>query len=252
MSNQTLTWPGGARAAISLSFDDARLTQPDVGLPILDVHGVRATFYVSPPNVPARLNVWRRAVAEGHEIGNHSLSHPCSGTHPWSRGNALEDYTLARMEQELLAANAYIQQTFGLGPRTFAYPCGQTFVGRGEGLQSYVPLIAKHFWVGRGFRDEGSNDPMFSDLAQAYGVDADNQSWDQLQAWMEDALNNRGWLIFCMHEIADEPRLATKPDILDKLCRHITDPQNGFWVDTVARVAEHIRTQRHEQAGQPA
>ena len=44
-------WPDHAGAAVSFSFDDARLTQIDRGMDILGRHAVRATFYVSPPNV---------------------------------------------------------------------------------------------------------------------------------------------------------------------------------------------------------
>ena len=41
-------WPEGARAAVSLSFDDARPSQVDVGLPIFDRHGVKVTFFLVP------------------------------------------------------------------------------------------------------------------------------------------------------------------------------------------------------------
>src|SRR2546422_8938664 len=39
-------WPGGARAAVSLPFDDARPSQVAVGLPIFDRHGVKVTFFL--------------------------------------------------------------------------------------------------------------------------------------------------------------------------------------------------------------
>src|SRR5262245_13337281 len=77
------TWPSGKRAAVSLSLDDALVSQADAGLPILDRNGVRATFYLSPGNVPERLEAWRNAVTSGHEMGNHTMTHPCSGNFPW-------------------------------------------------------------------------------------------------------------------------------------------------------------------------
>ena len=39
-------WLEGKTAALSLTFDDARLSQVDQGLPLLDAYGVKATFYV--------------------------------------------------------------------------------------------------------------------------------------------------------------------------------------------------------------
>ncbi len=175
-SPATFAWPNGARGAVSLSFDDARLSQIDVGLAILDAHGVRASFYISPDNLRQRADGWRRAAAAGHEIGNHTMSHPCSGNFPWSRHNALEDYTLERMEDELLRANGMIKGAVGTTPQTFAYPCGQTFVGRGERAQSYVPLIHKHFLAGRAFQTEVPNDPAFCDLPHLGAFDGDGQS----------------------------------------------------------------------------
>ena len=82
---ERFAWPEGRRAAVSLSFDDARVTQTDRGLPILDEAGLRATFYVSTELVDRRLEPWREALARGHEIGNHTFTHPCSGNFAWSR-----------------------------------------------------------------------------------------------------------------------------------------------------------------------
>src|SRR5690349_123426 len=64
-------WPHGKRAAVSLSFDDARLSQVDTGLALLKKHGVKVTFFVESGNLEKRLNGWKQAVLDGHEIGNH-------------------------------------------------------------------------------------------------------------------------------------------------------------------------------------
>ncbi|MEO6961423.1 MAG: polysaccharide deacetylase family protein, partial [Puia sp.] len=87
-------WPDGKQVAISLTFDDARMSQVDSGISLLDHYGVKATFYVVPSRVKLRLEGWRKAVLNKHEIGNHSLVHPCTGNFAWSRGSALEDYSL--------------------------------------------------------------------------------------------------------------------------------------------------------------
>ena len=47
-------FPGRAKAAVSVTFDDARPSQLDRGIPILDRHGVRGTFYVLPRRVAKR------------------------------------------------------------------------------------------------------------------------------------------------------------------------------------------------------
>lgn len=235
------SWPRGARAAVSLSFDDARPSQVDNGLPTLDRRGVRATFYLSPNRLPERLHAWRNAVATGHEMGSHTMTHPCSGNFPWSRSNALEDYTLARMERELLDANAHIQDALGVRPTTYAYCCGQKYIGRGESVQSYVPLVARHFVAGRGFRDESPNDPTVVDLAQACGVDGDSLPFAGLRAWIERAVAEGGWVIFAAHDVGEFPKQAMPVDALDAVCAYCADPANGIWIDTVAAIATHVR-----------
>lgn len=233
-------WPNGKRAAVSLSFDDARPSQVDRGVPILNAYGARATFYLSPPNIAQRAAQWRAAVAAGHEMGNHTLSHPCTGNFPWSRANALEDYTLERMERELLEAGRLIHHMLGVTPRTFAYPCGQKFIGRGQSAQSYVPLVAKHFLAGRGFKDESVHDPLAGDLAQVMGIDADDQTFEQLKVWIDRAAQTGGWLVFAAHDVGDFERQAMRADVLEAICRYCVEPANGIWIDTVAAVVAHI------------
>ena len=51
----TFPWPEGKRFALSLSFDDARASCLDHGIPLLNTHGVKATFYVLPHPVEEHL-----------------------------------------------------------------------------------------------------------------------------------------------------------------------------------------------------
>ncbi|MEX0601139.1 MAG: polysaccharide deacetylase family protein, partial [Rhodothermales bacterium] len=151
-------WPADNVMALSLSFDDARTSQVDVGLDLFDRTGGLVTFFVVPGAVEQRLDGWRRMRAAGHEIGNHTLTHPCTGNFSWARDKALESYTRQAMRHELTAANRRIEELLGVTPAVFAYPCGQTFVGRGVETLSYVPLVAELFLAGRGWLDEAPND----------------------------------------------------------------------------------------------
>jgi peptidoglycan/xylan/chitin deacetylase (PgdA/CDA1 family) len=240
----SFSWPNGKRAAISLSFDDARLSQPDNGLELLHSFGVRATFYVSFGALEKRLDQWELAIERGHEIGNHTVTHPCTGNFPWGKGNALEDYTLDRMEKEMTDANERIRSLLGVMPTTFAYPCGQKFVGRGERTCSYVPLVAKHFKVGRGFRDEAPNDPAYCDPAQALGVDIDNVAFADLMPIVNQTIERGGWLILAGHEIGDDGPQTTLRDTLSRLCEFCTEEKNAVWLDPVDRVGSHVIASR--------
>lgn len=102
----------------------------------------------------------------GHEIGNHTVTQPCTGNYTFSRHNTLEDYDLKRIAQEM-DDNEQIHKLLGVTPKDFAYPCGLKLVGRGRETKSYMPLVAERFLSDRGYLDEPPSDPSVVDLAQA-------------------------------------------------------------------------------------
>jgi beta-glucosidase len=237
------SWPEGKKAALSLSFDDARPSQIDHGVPFFDRHGVKVTFYVSPNALEQRLEEWKKAAASGHEIGNHSLLHPCSGNFLWSRERALEDYTLEKMREELLTANRVVKDNLGVEPVTFAYPCGQMFVGRGKQLKSYVPLVAELFAAGRGWLGEAPNDPAFCDFAQLLGMPMDNMEFDELRPVLDQVIENGLWLVLAGHDIGDAvERQTTRLSLLEPLLKYARE--KGVWVDTVAEVQRYVADRR--------
>lgn len=73
----TFSWVHVDGPYIALTFDDgpsAKLT-PKL-LDLLGVHDIKATFFVIGQNVADHPEIVARAAHEGHEIGNHSWSHP--------------------------------------------------------------------------------------------------------------------------------------------------------------------------------
>ena len=115
------------------------------------------------------------------------MLHPCTGNFDWSRQKALENYTLMSMNAELDSANKVINKELGITPVSFAFPCGQKFVGRGEMTKSYIPVVAAKFESGRGWLDEGPNDPVFCDMSQLTGMELDGKSFEQVKALIESA-----------------------------------------------------------------
>jgi peptidoglycan/xylan/chitin deacetylase (PgdA/CDA1 family) len=238
------TWPNGKRVAVSLSFDDGRASQVEGGTALLDRYGVKATFYVVPSAVEKKLEGWKQAAASGHEIGNHSLNHPCSGNFAWSRGKALEDYTIDHMRRELTDANRRITELLGVTPESFAYPCGQTFVGRGVGTQSYVPVAASVFVTSRGWLDEAPNDPSYVDLAQLTGIESDGKDFEQILAIVEAARQTGSWVVLAGHDIGKSGAQTTRVTMLERLCAYANDPSNGVWMAPVGTVAKYVRARR--------
>jgi len=106
------SYPHSTRCAVSLCYDDGIANHHQVVAPALERHGLRGTFYavVQFNDVTTNPNAWRELAARGHELGNHTLFHPCHRVPPENFGwldpaYDLGDYTPKRLEDELRLAN---------------------------------------------------------------------------------------------------------------------------------------------------
>src|SRR6266516_2205251 len=63
-------WPRECHGAISLTFDDGMRSQLETAIPLLDEHGLQATFYLNPPRDGdeaawrEKLAPWRATIPE--------------------------------------------------------------------------------------------------------------------------------------------------------------------------------------------
>ena len=244
LTAQDFTWPKDKKMALSLSFDDARESQVTIGTPLLDSLGVKATFYVFPGPLSKQLDGWRDAVKYGHEIANHSLTHPCSENFAWARKNALENMSLKEMEQQLIESNKQIKEILGVEPMHYAYPCGLTYVGRGVKTKSYVPLVAKYFQTGRDWMGEAPNDPLHCNFDQLTCISMDGKSFEELLSIIEEAKKSKQWLILGGHEINKEGNQTSRTETIRKLVAFAKDPINGIWIDPVGKIADYIKNFR--------
>ena len=90
---------------------------------------------------------WRKVQLTGHELGNHSLFHPCPRAMLPDRKNYLtENYDVDRMLGEIGVMNNVLFGIDGASKRTYSVPCSQMLVGgvdytdalRRSGLVKYV------------------------------------------------------------------------------------------------------------------
>src|SRR5687767_3201911 len=126
-----ITWPKGRTAAIVLSYDDSLRSQLDVAIPQLDEARLKGTFFLSGGNLtPEGMLRWRAAAASGHELGNHSVFHPCPRAILPDRPQYFtETYDVDRMVSEIGVTNLILFGIDGKRARSFAAPCSQTLVG---------------------------------------------------------------------------------------------------------------------------
>lgn len=63
-------------ASVALTFDDGPSEDTERVLDVLDQYSVRAAFFMVGREVERRTQTARRVADAGHEVGNHSYSHP--------------------------------------------------------------------------------------------------------------------------------------------------------------------------------
>src|SRR5215471_14917258 len=70
-------WRGDSgRKTIALTFDDGPSVSTPALLDLLGRHKVRATFFMCGKNVRRLKSIAKEVVDAGHEIGNHTDTHP--------------------------------------------------------------------------------------------------------------------------------------------------------------------------------
>ena len=117
---------------IALTFDDGPhgLYTAEI-LDILAEYGVHATFFVIGENADRYPELLQREIAEGHEVGNHTQSHP------------LKNLPHEQMEAEISACEKTIGEWIDQGTRLFRPPGGiisQTVMTLAESHQYRVIL----------------------------------------------------------------------------------------------------------------
>jgi peptidoglycan/xylan/chitin deacetylase (PgdA/CDA1 family) len=115
-------WRGDpSRRAVALTFDDGPSEATPAILAILEKHRARATFFQCGANVERLPEIGRAVRDAGHEIGNHSHSHP------------LLCFRSPRfIEEDLRRAQEAIAERTGVAPTWFRAPFGARWFGLGD------------------------------------------------------------------------------------------------------------------------
>lgn len=141
-----LTWGGIStrEKVVALTFDDGPSQYTGSVLKILQATGTHATFFVLGEEVQRFSSLIKQMVRDGHEVENHSWSHPRLVFHS-SR------YAAAQIKQ----TNDLLQSLSGEPPRFFRPPYGQGHLGvyracHALGLTPVLWSITAYDWLAPG------------------------------------------------------------------------------------------------------
>jgi chitooligosaccharide deacetylase len=96
---------------VALTFDDGPSVWTPAVLDLLREYEARATFFVIGARVRERPEELRRIVAEGHEVGSHTMTHP-----------RLTEVGDDDVRTEILGGVDAVEETLGERPRLFRPP----------------------------------------------------------------------------------------------------------------------------------
>lgn len=182
---------------LSITFDDANLTQLHLGLPDAEKHGIRGTIYVptlltlmsSTDTDYTWLMTWRQLAAfrkAGWEIGSHSRTH-----------YDLTTIAPSNLEWEMAGSRNDIKTHLGVTPTTIAAPYG--------GTNQAVMQAAKKVYDGLvttagGVNHPGNLDPYAITRVVVGNDDTTAGVCDQITAAAQDG----DWLVLTFHGIVED------------------------------------------------
>ncbi|MDW6003099.1 polysaccharide deacetylase family protein [Vibrio mangrovi] len=235
-----ITFPNGAHIAVNLSYDDALPSQLENALPVLDKYGIKGSFYLLPTSLTLqdeRVELWKKAARNGHELGNHTLYHSCSVKkgRTWMKPYAdLDRRTPESMLAEVKLANTFLFLLDGQQRRTFTIPCGDTVTGGGDYLPEIRSVVTGIYGRTLSKQEEFYWSP--------HGVSA-----QQLIDFIRKAAGNRQTKIICIkfHGVGGDYLSVTKEDH-QKLVQYLADNQEKYWVSTYKNIVDYVHQHSSE------
>ena len=240
-------WPADRTCAVSITYDDALPIHHEVAGPALEARGLRGTFYLNVAAAPSRDPLaWRLLAAQGHELGNHSIFHPCRrgvrGRNWVNRAFDLGRYTPNRFLREVQFANAFLNLVDGLSERTYAYTCFDTHLGRWPNKMPIAKLIRSDFVAARGGRTDKPIVPSRDlDLMNLGSFLADGLSLRSLTDAITMTRDQGGWLILVIHGIGVGTHESfIEPSTHNALLDFVA--AKDIWVAPTVAIARWVRT----------
>lgn len=238
-SNAQYKWPNGAKAAVVFTYDDALDGHLDVAVPQLDEFGFKGTFYCTgnSPSLYNRTEEWREIANNGHELGNHTLFHPCDGKiHDWIKPEYdLNNYTLEQILGELQTANSLLKAIDGKTERTFGYTCSNYIAG-GEDFTDEIKDMFVAARCDAPIPESMENYNIYK--TPSWGVNSPTA--EELIAYIQKAKEKGTIAVFMFHSVGGG-YLNVGADEHRTLLQYIKENEDEFYTGTFLEVMKYIK-----------
>lgn len=240
----------GKKAAVALTYDDSLNVHIDHARPDLNKYGLKGTFYITVgfDGFPERLEEWREMAAEGHELGNHTLFHPCDASmqgRDWVAADRdMSQWSSKRVLEGIEVANTALRALDGKDQRTFAYPCGDM---KAKGGESYVELIKDQFVGARGVHKgfEKIGDIELFDI-RSYMING--ESAKELKGLVDEAIERGALVVFLFHGVGGEHGLDVSRENHQALVKYLNKKKDQVWVAPMVEIAQFVKEKQAEKS----
>lgn len=231
----------GKKCAVVITYDDAIDQHLDNAAPILDSLGLKASFYITAfsNSVQKRMNEWKSLDKKGHELGNHTLFHPCVGGkgREWVKPEYdMRSYTVQQMIDETRMTNLFLQALDGKTKRTFAYTCGDMKIGD----SSFIYAMKKDFVAARAVRNEMHK----INEIDLYNVDCymvNNHSAEEMIGWVKKAVASNSLLVILFHGVGGGNGLDVSVSAHRQFLNYLKQNEKDILIAPMVQVAAHIK-----------
>ena len=229
-----LPW-NGRKAAVSLTFDDGDPSHWQTAVPALNRRHLKATFFLIAGKLSDEAK-WAEVAREGHEIGNHSMTHE----HP-------AGYDSKRVESETTGAQGTLEAKFSHSVVTFGYP----FTEITPELKASIAkthIAARGGW-GPSFYLKPTDQPDWFNIPSQLTLTATPA--DTYLGWIDTAEKDGAWTVFMIHGIEGTPWgwEPIKKAVLEALLDRLQDPQ--LWVAPYGSVAAYWQAEKIVEKSEP-
>lgn len=231
----------GKRCAVVLTYDDGLNEHLDVARLQLDSVCLKGTFYIpcSSTSFRDRLEEWRSLALDGHEIGNHTIYHPCAGKSKRRELSSLESdldsYTVDNFIDELRLANVKLRDIDGEEIRTFAYPCGDQAVGD----SSFVHLLKDDFIMARSVYSK-TEELSRINLYNVGGFILTGNNGAALIKLVEHAKTRGRMIVLIFHGVGGGHELNVSKEAHRELLEYLKKNSDDIWVPTMKEIAKYL------------
>jgi hypothetical protein len=238
---RVLDW-AGFRGAVTYTFDDSQPSQIE-HYAELQAAGVPMTFYLSSgwaDTSPLYEATWRRAVRDGHEIGNHTVHHCMADLTGCAAGTPLAD-PLAEIDVNTTYITEHTRQRV---VPTMASPFGDA---NWDAIAKQRVFLHRDVFQGLVAPNDSTDPfhlPCFMAGAPEFGgIDDQQSTFDGL---IDASRATNTWLIFLFHTILPTTNNWFGPVDIGAITGSVQHGKSlrDVWIDTMLEIGAYWRAQK--------